>query len=124
MTPRPEEGDSVKNYAEDYSEESFWEKMGRHAVRAGREVVEKALVLYYCLKDPDTPAKARGVIAGALGYLIVPLDAIPDLTPGVGFVDALGALTLALAIVVAHIKPVHRERAREKLKHWFGDKSS
>lgn len=112
--------EGTRDYASSYDEDSFWEKLGRFAARAGKEVVEKALVLYYCLQDPDTPAKARGVIVGALGYLIVPLDAIPDLTPGVGFVDDLGALTLALTIVLAHVKPVHREKASAKLKDWFG----
>ena len=114
--------EETRDYAGSYDEESFWDKLGRFAVRAGKEVVEKALVLFYCLQDPDTPTRAKGIIAGALGYLIVPLDAIPDLTPGVGFVDDLGALTLALTIVVAHVKPEHHERARTKLNDWFGGK--
>ena len=42
-----------------YTDESFWEKVKTHARRAGREVLEKALMLYYCLKDGDTPAWAR-----------------------------------------------------------------
>ena len=114
----------MKIFGSHYSEESFWEKLRRHAARAGRQVVGKALVLYYCLQDPDTLAKAKGVIAGALGYLILPLDAIPDLIPGAGFVDDLGALVLALTTVVAHIKLEHKVKARERLCEWFGEEDT
>jgi len=102
-----------------YSDKSFWQKVTEFALKAGREVIENALVLYYCLQDPDTPAWAKTVIIGALAYFILPTDAVPDFLPG-GFVDDLGALAVALMIVAVHIKPEHREPAREKLKEWFG----
>ncbi|MDE2692055.1 MAG: YkvA family protein [Acidobacteriota bacterium] len=108
------------DYSKEYSEESFWKKLGGFAVRAGKEVVEKALTLYYCLLDPDTPKRAKATIIGALGYFIAPFDAITDLIPVVGFSDDLGVLVLALAMVATHIKPEHREKARETLKTWFG----
>ena len=110
----------MTDYGKDYSEETFWEKVAKFAIQAGREVIEKALVLYYCLQDSDTPAWTKAVIVGALGYFIVPLDAIPDLTPMVGFTDDLGALAVALAVVAAHVKPKHGKMAKEKLKVWFG----
>ena len=50
-------------------------------IKAGKEVIEKALILYYCLQDDDTPAWAKTTIIGALGYFISPIDAIPDLVP-------------------------------------------
>ena len=90
--------------------------------RQGRkEIVEKALVLYYCLQDDDTPAWARGTIMGALGYLILPADAVPDILPGAGYTDDLAVLGVAFALVLAHIKPEHKRMAREKMKEWFGD---
>ena len=108
------------DYSKEYSDDSFWEKVRKFALKAGREVLEKALILYYCLQDPDTPARAKAVIVGALGYFIWPLDAIPDLTPVVGFVDDLGALALAIMIVAAHVKKDHKLKAEEKLQIWFG----
>lgn len=48
----------IENYEGHYSEESFWDKVKKFAKAAGREVLEKALILYYVLKDPDTPASA------------------------------------------------------------------
>ncbi len=83
-------------------------------------MIEKALVLYYCLRDEDTPAWAKTVIIGSLGYFIVPLDLIPDFTPGVGYADDLGALASALAAVAAHVKDEHHEMAAAKVAKWFG----
>ncbi len=113
------ETQETKEYREAYGEKPFWRKIGRFAAAAGKQVIEKALVLYYCLQDPDTPPWARAVIITALGYFILPMDAIPDITPVVGFSDDLGALAGALATVAASIKPAHRRQAGEKVKDWF-----
>jgi uncharacterized membrane protein YkvA (DUF1232 family) len=110
-----------QDYVAAYSEQSLWKKIKRFAKRAGRPLIEKVLILYFCLQDPDTPAWAKVTITGALGYFIVPIDAIPDLVPIAGLTDDLGALALALAMVAAHIKPIHVEKAREKLRIWFGE---
>ena len=108
-----------RDYGSEYSEESLWQKIATFAGRAGRETIEQVLVLYYCCLDGDTPVWAKAVIVSALGYFIAPLDAIPDLMPGVGFSDDLGALAMALATVMAHVKPEHRRQAQEKITTWF-----
>lgn len=114
-----DEGDGQEDYAHAYSEEALWKKIAAFAGNAGKQVIEKVLTLYYCLRDSDTPARARATIAAALGYFIFPMDAIPDMIPGAGFSDDLGALAVALAVVAAHIKDEHKERAKEVLKTWF-----
>jgi uncharacterized membrane protein YkvA (DUF1232 family) len=111
--------DNSNSFIQQYRESSLWEKMKDFAVAAGNEVIEKALTLYFCLIDSDTPVWAKTVIVSALGYFIVPIDAIPDLAPVVGYSDDLGALASALAIVVAHVKPEHKQKAKEKLRVWF-----
>ena len=111
----------VDDYSEHFDEISFWGKLRNFALSAGRRVVKLALTLYFCFRDPETPMRAKALIASALGYFILPLDAIPDLTPVVGFADDLGALMVAAAVVAAHIKPEHRRQAEEKLREWFGD---
>ena len=106
-------------YAKQYSEASFWRKLRRFARTAGREVTEKSLFLYYAVQDPAMPAWAKAVVYGSLGYFILPADAIPDVFPGVGFTDDLGALAAAVAIVIAHITPEVRAKARRQLRQWF-----
>ena len=109
------------DYSNNYSENELLEKLTQFAKSAGRELVEKALILYNAASDPDTPQKAKAIIFSALGYFILPLDAIPDITPLLGFSDDLGAIALALATVAAHIKPQHRLAAKEKTNKWFGE---
>lgn len=111
---------AIKNPAEAYSDEGFWNKLKSYATAAGRDVVEVALKLYYAMRDPDTPDTAKAIIIGALAYFIIPLDAVADLLPG-GYVDDWGALMGALWTVSRHIKEEHAEKAKEKLGKWFGD---
>jgi len=87
----------------------------------GREVVEKALLLYFVLQNAETPQWAKNIIYGALGYLIVPLDAIPDFTPVAGYTDDFGALVMALSAVAIFITPEVKEKAKQQLKAIFGD---
>lgn len=102
-----------------YSDDGFWNKLRRYALVAGQAVVEKALALYYCALDPETPTWAKSIIYGALAYFILPLDAIPDAIPVGGYTDDLGVLLAALAAVAGHLKDTHVERAKETLKRWF-----
>ena len=102
-----------------YSDESFWVKLKRYAIVAGREVVERALTLYHVARDSDTPTWAKTVIYGALGYFIAPLDAVPDFTPIVGYSDDLLILSAAVATVALHITPEVRAQARHRLDRWF-----
>ncbi len=78
-------------------------------------------MLHYCLLDQDTPVWARYTIMGALGHLILPADAVPDILPGVGVADDLAVVATATAVVLVHIKPEHKRAASEKMEEWFGD---
>ena len=102
-----------------YSEASFWQKLNTFARKAGREVVDKSLQLYYAAESPDTPTWARGVIFGALAYFVAPIDAIPDVTPGIGFADDLCVLIGAVSAVAAHITPEVKDQADKKMAEWF-----
>jgi uncharacterized membrane protein YkvA (DUF1232 family) len=108
-----------KNFENEYSEDSFWAKFKNFAKAAGAAVLRPALKLYYATKDKDTPAWAKTTAIGALGYFISPIDAIPDVTPVVGFSDDLGVLVAALGAIAAHIKDEHVKMAEETLKNWL-----
>lgn len=103
-----------------FSAPAFWRKLARFAVHAGRGLVEKALWLYYASERPDVPRWAKLTMWGALAYFVMPVDAIPDLLPGVGYVDDLGALVAALSTVARYIDNDVKARARERLSSWFG----
>ena len=104
-----------------FSDDGFWRKLSGYARAAGREVVEKALLLYYAMQEEKAPAWAKATIAGALGYFIVPIDAITDFTPAVGYADDLGVLALAIAAVATYINDDVRAKTALKMDKWFGD---
>lgn len=112
---------AVHDYEGEYTEAGFWSKLGSYAKSAGREVVEKALLLYYALQEDTVPAWAKTAIVGALGYFITFIDAIPDITPAVGYADDLGVLVMALAAISAYITDDVRAKTNKKLDDWFGE---
>lgn len=103
---------------EAFEERSFWSTLSRFAGRIGGAGVRQALTLYFAMRDPDTPRRAKATIAGALGYLVVPIDVIPDVLVGVGYGDDVTALALAAGVVAMHIKPEHRAAARARIEKW------
>ncbi|SDD48922.1 Protein of unknown function [Paenibacillus sp. UNCCL117] len=111
-------------YQKHYSADGFWAKLTKVGREAGMKVVYCGLLLYYALESPKTPIKAKVQIYGALGYLILPLDVVPDLLPAVGYVDDLGALMLALGAVTKSIDSSVKQKASQKLKDFFGEKAA
>ncbi len=70
---------------------------------------------YYCALDANTPRKVKLVLFAALGYFVLPVDAIPDMLVGLGFTDDATVLATALGVVGAHIQEPHRRAARRLL---------
>ncbi len=106
--------------ANDFDDGSFWDKLKRFALKAGKEVIEKALWLYYAAQQPNTPAWAKTVIYGALAYFVLPVDAIPDAVPVAGFTDDLGALAAALGTVAIYVTEEVKRQAADRMREWFG----
>ncbi|RIH64027.1 DUF1232 domain-containing protein [Mariniphaga sediminis] len=104
-----------------FSEESLWEKIKQFSKSAGVKVVYAVLLLYYVMNDKRVSLKTKLSIAAALGYFILPTDAIFDLTPLIGYSDDLGVLLFALTQVSSNITPEIKEKARKKLTNWFGE---
>jgi uncharacterized membrane protein YkvA (DUF1232 family) len=106
-------------YNRQYSAEKFWRAVTKHALQAGKQVIERALILYYSSQSAGTPITAKLAIYGALGYFISPIDAIPDIIPVSGYVDDIGALGLALKSISEHITPAIVSQAKYKLQQYF-----
>ncbi len=108
-------------YQKHYSDESFWDKVTHYAKKAGIEVIEKALWLYYAVQKPEVPTRIKAIIYGALGYFILPLDVIADVIPAVGYTDDLLALAAAITLATMYIDEEVKAKARAKLEEWFGE---
>ena len=115
--------ENYDRYQKYFSDNQFWGKLKSLARRAGVKIAYAALLLYYVLRNPGTPRADRTKILGALGYLLLPMDLIPDFLPMAGYTDDLAALTWALYSVAKNITPEVKIQAREKMGEWFKDYS-
>lgn len=111
----------VKEYEKHYSEKRLLDKLMKYAKVAGINVVYLGLLLFYSLSNPELPAKLKGVVMGALGYFILPIDLIADITPIVGYSDDLGILMGALVMIAFYINDEIKDKAKTKLKDLFGE---
>ena len=109
------------NYANKFSANDFVDKISRIAKRAGAKLVYAALILYYTLQSDKVSTKDKAIIIGALGYMISPLDVIPDAIPIAGLTDDLAVLIYVLKKVWVDVEPDIKEKARMKLGKWFDD---
>ena len=112
--------DNIGDYKNEYSDSSFWSKIKKILGSVGGEVIYNALLLYYVMEDENTPIIHKTLIIGALGYLILPIDIIPDFIPVVGYADDCGALAATIKIVLDSITPAIRVKANEKFKELLG----
>ena len=108
-------------YASKFSSSEFVEKISRIAKRAGAKLVYAALILYYTLQSDCISKTDKAIIIGALGYMISPLDVIPDAIPIAGLTDDFAVLIYVLKKVWTDIDPAIIEQAKEKLSKWFDE---
>ena len=111
----------IEKYRDRYSEEGLWEKIRKNIAKIGVKVIYQALLLFYVAQSPNCPAKIKAGIIGALGYLISPLDLIPDFMPGIGFADDAAAIAAAVALAQVYINDEIRAQARAKIVDLLGE---
>ncbi|SFJ75717.1 Protein of unknown function [Halobacillus dabanensis] len=104
-----------------FTEKEYGEKLRQYGSKIGTKIVYYSLLLYYAFKSHNTPKKAKLTIAGALGYLILPLDVIPDFIPVVGFADDSAVIIYAVYQVLSHIDEDVKGQAKAKLVKFFGN---
>jgi uncharacterized membrane protein YkvA (DUF1232 family) len=56
--------------------------------------------------DAELDRKQVGLLAAALLYFISPLDLVPDIIPGLGYVDDLAVLAYVLKTVASTVRPM------------------
>ncbi len=108
-------------YKDRFTKNGFVEKISRIARRAGSKLVYAALLLYYTLESDKISLKDKAIIIGALGYLISPLDVIPDAIPIAGLGDDLAVLIYVLNKVWGNVNEDVKAKSREKLLQWFDE---
>jgi uncharacterized membrane protein YkvA (DUF1232 family) len=92
----------MSQYSRTYSEQAFKSKLG--SLGAFKDLIDAAKRIHAMMRDPATPMWVKGVCIAALGYLILPTDAVTDFIPVLGHGDDLALLTAALSAIATHWK--------------------
>ena len=111
--------EAIEGKSKYYSDKDFLEKAKKYGTSIGFKALHAALVLFYTLKDPALPKQERMIIVGALGYLILPVDLIPDFIPVVGFADDIAIIIAAVGKVINSVSEESKVKAHQQLKAWF-----
>ncbi len=74
-----------------------------------------ARLLWRLSRDPRVPARAKAILFIIAGYLLSPVDVVPDFFPGIGQLDDLVVIAFALDQM---LNRVPEEVVRD---HWDGD---
>lgn len=112
---------NYKKYIPNFSETGLWKKLTKHTKQLGQRTIYSVLLLFYAYKRKETPYWAKNIVLGVLGYLITPIDFIPDLTPIIGYTDDLGILSFGLVTIACFVDQEVKTEARTKLSSWFGE---
>ena len=99
----------LERYAPHYSVDRLFNKLKKYGKKAGKKVAYLALLLYYVLISEDLSKDDKLKICGALGYLILPADLLPDPILFVGFTDDLAALLWCYKKISSHVTEEMKE---------------
>ena len=111
----------LTSYEKNFSFSGLMSKIKETAKKAGLKAIYMALLLYYALESPTISVMDKAIIYGALGYFITPIDIVPDILPLIGLSDDIAVLAWAFSRVKHNVTDLTREKAKTKLKIWFGD---
>ena len=89
-----------------FVENNLWTKLEH----AGKKITftKDIKALFYYMRDSYIPWYRKAIVVAGLVYFIVPLDAIPDIAPIVGYLDDLGVITALLKYLGKELVPYYR----------------
>lgn len=112
---------ALLTYQDKFSKDNLLLKLQHYGRDIGLTVLYNVLQLWYVLQKPEVPAKNKAVIMGALGYLITPLDFIPDLTPILGYNDDAAAILFTLYMVRQYVDDEVKAQAKARMAKIFSE---
>lgn len=111
----------TKKYEKEYSQDKFFAKLNKVVKKMGAKIIYPALLLHLVLIEKTTPIHVKTIILGALGYLISPIDCIPDAIVGIGLGDDVSTLFIAISKVQPYVTDNIKSKAKEMIGTWILD---
>ena len=100
--------------------ENLWAAIQENAAKVGIEARKIMLELFYVLKSPETSMLNKSLIVAALGYQLLPKDAMPrDRFGLLGFLDNGVTLAFAYNRVKSSVTPEIEQHVNSVLHSWF-----
>jgi uncharacterized membrane protein YkvA (DUF1232 family) len=98
-------GEMETNNRIQYVEENLWTKLER----TGKKIsfAKDIGALFNYMRDSYIPWYRKAIVVAALVYFILPVDAVPDLAPLVGYLDDLGVITATLKYLGSELTPYY-----------------
>jgi uncharacterized membrane protein YkvA (DUF1232 family) len=97
-------------------------KLTEDLKQKAKSLKSKSYVLAFAYRDNRTSWYAKFMIVITLGYLLSPIDFIPDFTPILGYLDDLIILPLLITISIKLIPNQVLVESKEKAKQYFESK--
>ena len=76
---------------------------------------DKVQFLWEKFKSPEVPLRLKITIIGALLYMVLPADVIPDSIPGIGLIDDLSVILIVFREVSKYVLPKIEKKIEEKM---------
>ncbi len=93
-----------------YVEGNLWSKLERVGKKISFAKDILALVRY--MRDPNVSWHRKAIVTAGLIYFISPVDAIPDITPLIGYLDDLGVIMALLKFLGHELVPYYNANYR------------
>lgn len=105
-----------------YSGKKFVKKIQNAGLKLGYKGLHGVATLFTALKSPEMSKGNKLLIAGVLGYFILPTDLVADILPMVGLTDDILIIGKAISVIYNSITDDMKEEAHQLLNKMFGEK--
>lgn len=84
-----------------------------------KELKRDVLVLWFALKNPDTPFLAKAVAFVTVAYALSPIDLIPDFIPVLGYIDDIILIPILVWITLKLVPDDVMIQSRQQAQEWL-----
>jgi len=105
----------------DFSKMDVWDKLANLFIRVGEYASYTVYILYYTLTSANVPISKKLMISGAMAYMVLPSDWIPDFMPVVKYADDFAAFAAIYFLVKDAVTPEIRQAAALRCCELFED---
>lgn len=99
---------------------ALWTHITKWSRKAGRAATRPVLLMWYVMRNKDTPRADKWAIFGSLAYLILPIDILDSKRlPIIGWLDEVASLAILVQKMSKYITPEMEMKADAQLDKWF-----